>query len=345
MKRILLLFPIAFAGALAILLQWGGKPAPASPGVAPPKAVTAAPAPTADAFPTSQPLQSPLAGATSVAKQPGSLVGTEVDGRFHLDTAGNLLITEDVRRIFDYFLSTQGEESLANSIQRLRSFIAEQLETPAQGQALALLDQYLDYKRQLVQLERDLPLLADLAALRQREAAVQALRARIFSTDAHQAFFASEEAYNAFTLQRLAIQRDADMTPAAKAAAIDQLRAGLPEEMQALAASQLQAELRVQVGALQASGGSPEQVRQLRQQLVGAEATARLENLDQQRLQWQQRLQAYLKEKGRIEASEGLSQSDKTAAINRLEEEGFNPQERLRLQAAAELAMARKKQP
>ncbi len=344
MKKLLLLLPIAFAGALAILLQGGGGPAPASPGVAP-KTVAAAPVPTADPFPASRPLQSPLAGATSVSKQPGSLAGTEVDGRFHLDAAGNLLLTEDIRRIFDYFLSTQGEESLANSIQRLRSFITGQLESPAQGQALALLDQYLDYKRQLIQLERDLPLLADLSALRQREAAVQALRARIFSTDAHQAFFASEEAYNAFTLQRLAIQRDADMTPAAKAAAIDQLRAGLPEAMQALAASQLQAELRVQVGALQAAGGSPEQVRQLRQQLVGAEATARLENLDQQRLQWQQRLQAYLKEKSRIEASEGLSQSDKTAAINRLEEEGFNPQERLRLQAAAELAMARKKQP
>ncbi|WP_330115315.1 lipase secretion chaperone [Pseudomonas sp. JS3066] len=343
MKKLLLLFPIAFAGALAILLQWGGKPAPASPSVLPAHAMSAAPA--SSPVTTSQALPSPLAGAISTTPQLGSLAGTEVDGRFHLDAAGNLLITEDIRRIFDYFLSTQGEESLVSSIQRLRSHITGQLEAPARGQALALLDQYLDYKRQLVQLERDLPLLADITALRHREAAVQALRARIFSVDVHQAFFATEEAYNAFTLQRLAIQRDTGMEPAAKAAAIDQLRAALPEEMQTLAASQLQAELRAQVGALQAAGGSPEQVRQLRQQLVGAEATARLENLDQQRLQWQQRLQAYLKEKGRIEASEGLSQSDKTAAINRLEEEGFNPQERLRLQAAAELAAARKKQP
>ena len=275
---------------------------------------------------------------------PASLSGTEVDGRFHLDSSGNLLITEDIRRIFDYFLSTQGEEPLTGSIQRLRGYIAEQLDAPAEGQALALLDQYLDYKRQLVQLERDMPLLADLNALRQREAAVQALRARIFSADAHQAFFAIDEAYNTFTLQRMAIQRTS-LDPAAKAAAIDQLRSALPDELQALAASQLQAELRVQVGALQKAGGTPEQVRQLRQQLVGAEATIRLEALDQQRLQWQQRLQSYLKERSRIEASEGLSQGDKATAIARLEEEGFNPQERLRLQAATELAAARKKQP
>ncbi|MCY1309755.1 Lipase chaperone [compost metagenome] len=78
---------------------------------------------------------------------------------------------------------------------------------------------------------------------------------------------------------------------------------------------------------------------------MGAEATVRLENLDQQRLHWQQRLQVYLREKARIEANPGLSASDKAAAISRMQEEGFNPQERLRLEAASELAAARKKQP
>lgn len=345
MKKLLLLLPVAFAGALAILLQWGGVSAPAATSVVPPIRHVTTPAPPSDLSNASVTPDGAPIGTTRTNAAPASLAGTDVDGRFHLDASGNLLITEDIRRIFDYFLSTQGEEPLTGSLQRLRTHITGQLQAPANSQALALLDQYLDYKRQLVQLERDLPLLADLTALRQREAAVQSLRARIFSADVHQAFFVNEEAYNSFTLQRLAIQRDAGMEPAAKAAAIDQLRAALPEDLQALAASQLQAELRVQVGALQAAGGNPEQVRQLRQQLVGAQATSRLEALDQQRLQWQQRLQAYLKEKTRIEASEGLSQSDKDAAITRLQEEGFNSQERLRLQAAAELAAARKKQP
>ncbi|MFG5862995.1 lipase secretion chaperone [Metapseudomonas sp. CR1201] len=344
MKKLLLLFPIAFAGALVILLQWGGKPAPAASSVAPAAKTTATPTTPAPTPSSQSEALAPTMQAPEVRAMPASLSGTQVDGRFHLDSDGNLLITEDIRRIFDYFLSIQGEESLSSSIQRLRDYMAGQLDDPAESQAMALLNQYLDYKRQLVQLERDMPLLADLNALRQREAAVQALRARIFSAEAHQVFFALEEAYNAFTLQRLEIQRSS-LDPAAKAAAIDQLRSALPDELQALAASQLQAELRVQVGALREAGGSPEQIRQLRQQLVGAEATIRLEALDQQRLQWQQRLQAYLKERSRIEASEGLSRGDKAAAIARLKEEGFNPQERLRLQAAAELAAARKKQP
>lgn len=346
MKRLVLLFPVAFAAALVVLLHSGGGPTPAASSH---PQLASAPLPEQPA--AGEPAPTPrLPGPSTPAKAqpnplPASLAGTQVDGRFHVDDAGNLLISEDIRRIFDYFLSTLGEESLASSVQRLRAFIGEQLDAPAESQALALLDQYLDYKRQLVQLERDLPLLADLAALRQRQAAVQALRARIFSVEAHHAFFASEEAYNTFTLERLAIQRNPDLDPSAKAAAIDQLRSSLPDELQAMVASQLQADLRAQVGALQAAGGNAEQVRQLRQQLVGAEATTRLEALDQQRLHWQQRLQAYLKDKARIEASEGLSDSDKVAAIGRLQEEGFNPQERLRLQAATELAAARKKQP
>ncbi|MCO6056939.1 lipase secretion chaperone [Pseudomonas sp. MOB-449] len=346
MKKFLLLLPIAFAGALAILLQWGGTPAPAASGIAPPLSQPLSPTVQSAIHPTSPPDPiRPASGLMIPRAQPVSLAGTDVDGRLRLDGAGNLIVSEDIRRIFDYFLSTQGEEPLASSVQRLRGYITGQLDAPAEDQAQALLEQYLDYKRQLVQLERDLPLLADITALRQRETAVQALRARIFSTQTHQAFFANEEAYNAFTLQRLAIQRDAGLNPATRAAAIDQLRSNLPEELQAMATSQLQAELKAQVSALQAAGGSPEQIRLLRQQLVGAEATTRLEALDQQRLQWQQRLQAYLTEKTRIEASDGLSDSDKAAAINLLEEEGFNPQERLRLQAAAELAAARKKQP
>lgn len=343
MKRLLLLLPIAFAAALAILLQSGGKPAPAAATRATPIQASATLAPVAAdrlLVPTS-----PQPQAAKPKSLSNSLAGTQVDGSFRLDAAGNLLVSEDIRRIFDYFLSTQGEEPLASSVQRLRGYITEQLDAPAESQALALLDQYLDYKRQLVQLERDLPLLADLPALRQREAAVQALRARIFNSEVHQAFFASEEAYNTFTLQRLTIQRDSKLDPAAKAAAIDQLRNTLPEALQAAVASQLQAELRAQVSALQASGAGPEQIRQLRQQLVGAEATARLENLDQQRLQWQQRLQVYLRETAGIEANQGLSASDKAAAISRMQEEGFSPQERLRLKAAAELAAARKQKP
>lgn len=291
------------------------------------------------------PVEATPAAAESAALSslPPSFAGTAVDGQFRLDDGGNLLISMDIRRIFDYFLSAYGEERIQTSIARLQAYIRSQLDEPAESQALALLEQYLDYKRQLIQLEKDLPQMASLEAMRQREQAVQNLRASIFSPEAHQAFFAQEEAYNQFTLQRLAIRHDPALNEQQKAEAMDRLRATLPEDMQEMLVPQLQAELRQQTAALQAQGAAPEQIRQLRLQLVGAEATTRLEALDQRRQQWQQRLDAYRQEKARIEANSGLSEEDRQAAIASLAEERFDERERLRLDAVEQLAKSREK--
>ena len=283
------------------------------------------------------------AESAALSSLPPSFAGTAVDGQFRLDDAGNLLISMDIRRIFDYFLSAYGEERIQTSIARLQAYIRSQLDEPAESQALALLEQYLDYKRHLIQLEKDLPQMASLESMRQREQAVQNLRASIFSPEAHQAFFAQEEAYNQFTLQRLAIRHDPALNEQQKAEAMDRLRATLPEDMQEMLVPQLQAELRQQTAALQAQGAAPEQIRQLRLQLVGAEATARLEALDQRRQQWQQRLDAYRQEKARIEANSGLSEEDRQAAIASLAEERFDERERLRLDAVEQLAKSREK--
>lgn len=342
MKKLLLSLPLLFAGCLAALLYIDtGQARRAAP-------IVTAPAPQA-----SDPALSPEPAASDVAPSlppkvaalPPSFAGTTVDGRLQVDAAGNLVIEEGVRRLFDYFLAAMGEEPLTTTVQRLRDYIGSQLQEPARQQALALLDQYLDYKRQLAELERDLPRQADLAALRQREDAVAALRTRLFSQEAHRAFFAQEEAYNRFTLDRLAIRHDASLDDDAKAQAVDRLRQSLPEELQDAVLPQLQAELRVETNRLQAEGATPADIRRMRQQLVGAEATQRLEELDGRRQGWNRRIAAFQEEKTRIEANAGLSEADKHRAIQRLAEERFDERERLRLNAAMELASRRDDKP
>ncbi|HRL92360.1 MAG TPA: lipase secretion chaperone [Pseudomonas sp.] len=339
MKKIILLLPVLFTACVAITLYL--EPAIPTP------ARTFAGRP--DTAPASRlPVTQPHAGASSAVASPSSakplpasFSGTQVDGVFQLDEQGNLRITRDIVQIFDYFLSAIGEETLAQSIERLQAHIRNQLPATAEAQALALLEQYLDYKRQLVLLERDLPQLPSLDALKQREMAVQALRARLFSSEAHQAFFAAEESYNLFTLERLAIQRDDSLDANAKGEALDRLRDGLPEELQASVLPQLHSELRSQTSALQAAGGSAAQVQALRQQLVGNQAASRLQALDQQRQSWKQRLQRFQQEKSAIDNHPGLSPADKQAAIQRLAQEQFDERERLRLDASAQLASAR----
>ncbi|WP_043307396.1 lipase secretion chaperone [Pseudomonas sp. ML96] len=341
-KPLFLAVPLLIGAGVATTLYFNPlepQPSPAAPA----QATLESNAPQAES-PAEDHVYQPPALDNGIAALPRSFAGTEVDGQFRLDEAGNLIVSMDIRRIFDYFLSAYGEEGIKSSIERLQAYIRSQLDEPAEGQALALLEQYLDYKRQLIELEKSLPQMANLDAMRQREQAVQGLRASIFSAEAHQAFFAQEEAYNLFTLQRLAIRHDQTLNDQQKAEAMDHLRASLPEDMQEMVVPQLQAELRQQTAALQAQGASAAQIQQLRLQLVGAEATARLEALDQKRQQWQTRLDDYRREKARIVANSGLSDEDRQAAIASLAEERFDERERLRLDAAEQLAQSREKE-
>ncbi|MGG2397975.1 lipase secretion chaperone [Pseudomonas sp. SH1-B] len=339
MKKALFVLPVLITAALALMLylQPGHQPTSFTPATA--TAVQPVPEPTAEAV---SPSNRDTQKSAAKLALPSSFAGTEVDGSFRVDAAGNLIVSEDIRRIFDYFLASIGEESLQASVSRLRSYIDSQLQQPARAHAQALLAQYLNYKRELVLLERDLPQMASLDAMRQRESAVLALRARIFDGETHQAFFAREEGYNRFTLERLAIQHDGEMSAEEKGAAVDRLRAALPEDLQDAVLPQLQQELRQSTARLQAEGASAAQIRQMRQQLVGAEATARLETLDSQRQSWQKRLDAYLAAKAQIENNPGLSSGDKRSAIEALATEGFDERERLRLDAAEQLAAAKR---
>jgi len=339
-KKALLALPLLIAASLALMLylQPGHQPTQ----LPSPAAVMAPPSAAEPTAETTAPRSEDRPNKAARLALPSSFVGTEVDGSFRIDAAGNLIVSEDIRRIFDYFLASIGEESLDASVSRLRTYIDSQLQEPARARARTLLEQYLSYKLELVLLERDLPQMASLDAMLQRESAVQALRARLFDNETHQAFFAREEGYNRFTLERLAIQHDARMSPEEKGIAVDRLRTSLPEELQDAVLPQLQQELRQNTARLQAEGASAAQIRQMRQQLVGAEATTRLEALDSQRENWQQRLGDYIAAKARIEASEGLSSGDKRAAIEALAAERFDERERLRLDAAEQLAASKK---
>ncbi|NLB99887.1 MAG: lipase secretion chaperone [Pseudomonas formosensis] len=278
-------------------------------------------------------LPPPIAPArlTPAAQEPTSLRGTEVDGELLVDARGNLVLTSQVRHLFDYFLSLIGEESSQQARQRIRDHLTAQLEEPARSQALELLETYLDYQYQLVDLEARFPVAERLEDLLAREQAVQQLRARLFSREAHEAFFAGEEIYNNFTLERLTIQQDPSLSDREKGLAIEALRENLPEEMQQLLVPQIHNDLREQTLALRAAGADEGRIRQLRMGMLGPEATERLEELDRSRAEWRERVAAFQQERERILSQPGLAESDRRAAVNALLEEQFTANERLRL--------------
>lgn len=297
----------------------------------------------ANQLPPSVPIGARAAPATvqaapvAVPRLPPSFSGTRVDGQLRADASDRLIIDNGIRRVFDYFLASIGEEPIEASVARLRQYIEVRLPPPAEGQALQLLGQYLDYKRQLLHLEHNHPVRADLGAMRERLHAVQQLRRRVFGDAVHAAFFSLDEAADRFMLERLAIGRDPALDSTAKGAAIDRLQSALPPELRDRLAIDLQSELREQSRALESKGASVTELRQLRQQLVGNAAADRLERLDRDRQAWLRRLADYRHEKQRIESSRGLGEADKRAAIRRLAAERFNENERRRLEAAEQL--------
>lgn len=324
--KFIIYLPLLTSALLLVWYLFAGNEAP-----------TPAPAPAVTAqdsrisAPPSLPQPSAAARLTPVAQEPTSLRGTQVDGELLVDARGNLVLTSQVRHLFDYFLSLIGEESGLQARQRIRDHLTAQLDEPARGQALELLETYLDYQYQLVDLEARFPVAERLEDLLAREQAVQQLRARLFSREAHEAFFAGEEIYNNFTLERLTIQQDPSLSDREKGLAIEALRENLPEEMQQLLVPQIHNDLREQTLALRAAGADEGRIRQLRMGMLGPEATERLEELDRSRAEWRERVAAFQQERERILSQPGLAESDRRAAVNALLEEQFTANERLRL--------------
>ena len=95
--------------------------------------------------------------------------------------------------------------------------------------------------------------------------------------------------------------------------------------------SQLE-DLRKLTAEIKARGGSAEEIRQMRMNLVGPEATQRLETLDGQRSDWKNRVDGYLANRQTIQNS-NMSEAAKQSAIQELRNQQFkNPQEQLRLE-------------
>lgn len=271
---------------------------------------------------------------------PASLRGTEVDGGFRVDENGNLIIEQGIKRYFDYFMATVGEESIAEITARIYSAIMTELEEPARTQALTILEGYLAYKASLYELEQQLgdfnpasfnegqlPLLAD------RLDAIFDARRMHLSEDVVDAFFSEDEAVDRYTLNRLRLLHDKTLSEDQRRDQLAQLEAELPEDVrqQRAEVTQYQRYL-IEEEKLEKQSASPAEIHQLRSQEFGEEAAVRLAELDQKRVEWDQRLQQYRKEKTQLKSS-GLSQQDIGEQVERLRSQYFSEIEVRRVKA------------
>jgi lipase chaperone LimK len=267
---------------------------------------------------------------SKLTETPASLRGTVPDGELREDDAHRLLVTEGVRRRFDYFLSALGEEDLNVIRARVAAHIRKALSAKAAAQAWILFENYLNYRAELSTLpEHD----GDIDTMRASLRARQALRQRWFDAATIDAFFGFQDRYAEFALDRRAILEDETLTEAQKGERLNTLTASLPADLQRMvSASRKPAEVARQVAELRADKASDVEVYEYREQALGRAAAERLGDLDHQRQRWASRYQAYRDQRAAI-AHSGLAGADQEVEIQRLRERLFEEAERKRVEA------------
>ncbi|SDW35198.1 lipase secretion chaperone [Marinobacter mobilis] len=280
----------------------------------------------------------PAQAASPLPPLPSHLADAMPEIRFEVNDEGDLIPTHATRTLFDFFLSGLEDEPLPQVLARLEQTLSSHLDEPALSQARALLDRYLNYRIQLDALAREAqpvrsPSGFDLVVLQQRQETLEGLRQGNFSSAEAQAFFGLEEAQDRYMLGYLRISQDTSLTDRERASALASLDHQLPQPIREVRQRVTRhGELYQQVRQMRADGATDADVYQARAQTLGNDAAARLAELDQQRINWQQRLNTFIQERNRILQS-GLSASDQQAAIDEVLTRRFSGPEITRVRA------------
>lgn len=253
-----------------------------------------------------------------------SLSGTEVDGALSL-IDGRFIPDLRALRMFNYFLSTEGELSP----EEIRALVEREARArvPADqvSAVMGLFDDYLRYRR-------------DAAELAERSSAdsyfeeLKALQSEIFGADA-EALFGRENSMAAYAIARKAIATDSDLTATEKNAKLADLDATLPEPLREVRAKMHRhTAVSNVVEQMRRDGLSEEEVFEYRADEFGEEAAERLTELDSRRAEWSRRLADYRARRDEILAR-NLAAGVEEAALEELRQEHFEGPEVRRVRA------------
>ncbi|WP_151981216.1 lipase secretion chaperone [Acinetobacter guerrae] len=276
---------------------------------------------------------SPVSNLASSTLNSPSQADTQINCQLKLDQQNSLIVNEQTKDCFEYFITQYGEKSIAQIDEDFRKYLQQNYQEPALSQIQNLWSRYLKYRQQLGEISPPNLKQDDPAYYRAIFSNMKNLRQQFFSAYEISGLFGSEDIYHEYTLNRMAILDDKTLAENEKAKRLKALFDQLPQDWQEnLQQTTKLEELRHLTQAIQDRHGSASELRQMRLNLVGAEATQRLETLDQNRDVWKSKVNQYLDQRDTILTS-GMSDVAKQQAITQLRKQSFEqPQEQLRLQ-------------
>ena len=238
-------------------------------------------------------------------------------------------LNSQLRLTFEAILLEAGTAATPELLkQRLATVVPRYFSPELAARALAMLQRYVDYRVALGKLAAPADA-SDPGSLRQAMEARQYIRERYFSPEEYNALFAQDTALDRYTVARLEIERNGQLTAKQKQAALQDTQAELSQAEQA-ARGEAVAHMGVadQTAAFDASNLSAQERYEQRSRAYGDAAAQRLATNDQQERDWQTRLGQY------AHAATGQSDPVQIQRLRQLREQLFTSQEELRLDAA-----------
>jgi lipase chaperone LimK len=210
---------------------------------------------------------------------PETFGNTTIDGGFALDARGHLVPTEGALRLFNYFFSASGLESEHVILARIRAEIGRRLRPPADAQALALLEDYVAYRRAGRALSEEL----EDATPEERVKALYALRRARFGARRAAQLFERDEAVREVAMERTRVLRDESLSAEQRSAALAEAESALPEGLRERRAySTAAARSHETSEALREAGASEAELFEARRLTLGEEGAQRMAVIDTQ---------------------------------------------------------------
>jgi len=263
-----------------------------------------------------------------------SLRQTAVDGLPSAMDSGAMDVVQ-LKSMFDYYLSTQGERALPEIRKEVESQLAARLHGRSLQDARDFFHRYLAYLGSLAEAGKLKPASEDVVVqMRDRLQWLRQLRERHFQPQEIRQLFAATDAMDQMILQRMSIQRRQDIPVSEKQRLLAELEQTLPADLQAarqqatkhLVLSDAERQLREQ-------GASPAQLQAMRTSIAGPEAAQRLAAMDAEEAAWQGKLKQWQREREQLVKDAGLSDLQRQQAQQALEQQLFSENERKRLAA------------
>ena len=275
------------------------------------------------------------AAATAVAQvKPSPAQG--VDNSFFArrraisaDGPADPLLVHGLRDTLEALLMEAGDASDPATLkQRLTALVNQHFPAALATRALALAERYVDYRVALGSLRAPQDL-TDPRALRDALEARHKVRLQFFDDAEYDALFAREADLDRYTLARLEIERNTQLSPEQRAQALQAADNELSAERRAERSAATQhMTAAAQTAAFNASNADERTRYAARSAQYGPAAAQAMAQLDREEQHWNQRLDQY---------SQARAQQGEGPGLQQLRQQLFSPEEQQRIDAALAL--------